>query len=164
MTLAPCPDCGNYCSLTATTCPRCGRNMKFGDLSESSAIEVTDSQTPNIFFYIFAVITGLIGSIFAGFIGAVLGIPMILSACVTLFALGAFFGFVWSKVGWKWGLWLVAVSNFVWFIGAVSIGKNSSFVLVPFFIEILPSLISSCIGAYLGAEFRRKQYKNDGVV
>jgi len=164
MNLAPCPDCGNDCSLTATTCPRCGRNMKLGNLSGSNAVEVTDSQMPNIFSYIFAVFIGLIGSIAAGFTGTMLGIPMILSACITLFALGALFGFAWSKVGWKWGLWLVAVSNFIWFIGAVSIGKNSSFVLLPFFIEILPSLISSCIGAYLGAEFRRKQYKNDGVV
>jgi hypothetical protein len=30
--LAPCPDCGNDCSLKATVCPKCGRPLESGDL------------------------------------------------------------------------------------------------------------------------------------
>jgi predicted amidophosphoribosyltransferase len=30
--LAPCPDCKRMISLTATTCPTCGRTIKEGDL------------------------------------------------------------------------------------------------------------------------------------
>ncbi len=106
MNLAPCPDCGNACSLTATTCPRCGRNMKLGDLSESNAVKPVDSQSPTILIYVLAVISGLVSSIAAGFVSALLGIPLMFSACITLLALGALFGFTWSNVGWKWGLWL----------------------------------------------------------
>lgn len=32
MNLAPCPDCGNQCSLLATVCPKCGRPFQPGDL------------------------------------------------------------------------------------------------------------------------------------
>ena len=156
MNLAPCPDCGNYCSLTATTCPRCGRNMKFGDLSNSNVVRPVDSQSPNIFICVLAVVSGLIGSIVAGFLGSLLGIPLMLSACITLLALGALFGFLWNNVGWKCGLWLVAVSNLIWFLITVYMDKNSSFMFLPFFIGILPPLVSSCVGAYIGAKYKEK--------
>ena len=32
MTLAPCPDCGNSCSLLAQTCPKCGRPFEVDEL------------------------------------------------------------------------------------------------------------------------------------
>ncbi|MGI8668527.1 MAG: hypothetical protein ACR2J3_01635 [Aridibacter sp.] len=164
MKLAPCPDCGNACSLTATTCPRCGRNMKSGDLSEFNAIKPVNSQTPNILIYVLAVISGLIGSIVAGFVGSLLGIPLMLSACAILLALGALFGFVWSNVGWMWGLWLVAVSNIIWFLVTAYMSKNSLFMFFPFFVETLPPLVSSCIGAYIGAKYKQRQHINNGVV
>ena len=33
--LAPCPDCGNKCSLSAVVCQKCGRPFKAGDLKVS---------------------------------------------------------------------------------------------------------------------------------
>jgi hypothetical protein len=45
MSLAPCPDCGNKCSLLATICPKCGRPFKQGDLKASDP-EPTPYKTP----------------------------------------------------------------------------------------------------------------------
>jgi hypothetical protein len=36
MNLAPCPDCGNSCSLLAQTCPRCGRPFEKGELERTA--------------------------------------------------------------------------------------------------------------------------------
>lgn len=44
MNLAPCPDCGNSCSLLAQTCPKCGRPFQAGEL-ESAATASTKSES-----------------------------------------------------------------------------------------------------------------------
>lgn len=165
MNLAACPDCGNACSLTATTYPRCGRIMKPGDLSKFNAVKPVDhSKLLIILAYVLAIIGGLISSIVAGFVGSLLGIPIMLTACATLLMLGALFGFVWSSVGWKWGLWLVAVPNIIWFVITAFFSKNSFFMFYPFLIQTLPLLVSSCIGAYIGAKYKQKQSTNNGGV
>src|SRR5687767_15106802 len=57
MNLAPCPDCGNPCSLLAQTCPKCVRPFQRGELEHiamasepltptQSAPLVADTQTP----------------------------------------------------------------------------------------------------------------------
>lgn len=50
MNLAPCPDCGNCCSLLAQTCPKCGRPFDRGELERialSKAPEpIKSRQTP----------------------------------------------------------------------------------------------------------------------
>lgn len=38
MTLAPCPDCGNSCSLLAQTCPKCGRPFEIGELERIASV------------------------------------------------------------------------------------------------------------------------------
>lgn len=164
MNLASCPDCGNACSLTATTCPRCGRIMKPGDLSRSNIVRLIDSRPPNVPIYLLAVICGLIGSIVAGFVGQLIGIPLILSSCATLLTLGALFGFIWSSVGWKWGLWLVAVPNIIWLVVTAYLSKNALFILYPFLIQTLPLLVSSFVGAYIGATYKQKQDIYNGGV
>lgn len=37
--LAPCPDCRNMCSLTAVSCPKCGRVFQPGDLQPQAGGE-----------------------------------------------------------------------------------------------------------------------------
>ncbi len=46
MNLAPCPDCGNACSPTATVCPKCGRNFQAGDLI--AAPHIPDKKKRNL--------------------------------------------------------------------------------------------------------------------
>ena len=46
MNLAPCPDCGNECSLLATVCPKCGRPFKPGDLKAKVSASPPDTLTP----------------------------------------------------------------------------------------------------------------------
>jgi hypothetical protein len=38
MNLAPCPDCGNSCSLLAQTCPKCGRPFEAGELERIASM------------------------------------------------------------------------------------------------------------------------------
>ena len=38
MNLAPCPDCGNSCSLLAQTCPKCGRPFERGELEGIASV------------------------------------------------------------------------------------------------------------------------------
>lgn len=38
MNLAPCPDCGNSCSLLAQTCPKCGRPFEVGELERIASV------------------------------------------------------------------------------------------------------------------------------
>jgi hypothetical protein len=38
MNLAPCPDCGNPCSLLAQTCPKCGRPFERGELERIASV------------------------------------------------------------------------------------------------------------------------------
>ncbi len=138
--------------------------MKRGDLSESNAVKTVDSQSPNILIYVLAVISGLVSSIVAGFVAGLLGIPLMFSACITLLALGALFGSTWSNVGWKWGLWLVAAPNLIWFLITAYIGENSFFKFHLFFIATLLPLVSSCAGAYVGAKNKQNQHTNNSVV
>ena len=45
MNLAPCPDCGNDCSLLAQMCPKCGRPFQPGDL-KSPAEKPLEPEVP----------------------------------------------------------------------------------------------------------------------
>lgn len=161
MNLATCNHCGGYCSLTAATCPHCGRSMKLGDLSKSNIVKPVNSRSPSILIYPLAVIGGLAANLVGGFIGAMTGIPLALSACITLLLSGALFGFVWSNVGWKWGLWMVAFSNVVWFVVTVTLDINSFSMFYTFLIQTVPLLASCCLGAYIGAIYKQKQDANN---
>jgi len=153
--LALCPDCGNRCSLTATTCPGCGRNIQLGDLIES---DIPNRQLA-ILIYALAVVTGLIGFVVAGFTGVIIGLPMMPYVTIFFLALGALFGYLWSYFGWKWGL-LLTCPNLIWILIAVATSKNPSSGFYFVVTEAVAPLISCCIGAYGGALYKRNQLTN----
>ncbi len=179
MKLSHCPDCGNACSLTATTCPRCGRVMKPGDLSESNLVKPRDNSIfLNILIHALAVICGVVGFFVAriffnflpfGFSVGFLGGHLIwgLVIFIVFLVLGALFGFVWNKLGWKLGLSLASLMIIVWgfrFLLDVFSGEVNfeSAILVSTF--TLPTLVGGCLGAYFGAKYKQKRLINDSVV
>ncbi len=184
MKTASCPDCGNACSLTATKCSHCGRIMKPDDLSESNLVKPVDySKSSNILIYTLAVISGIIGFFFASLILGLLGLgfgvgfwgEQIISGLVffiTFLVLGTLFGFVWNNLGWKLGLllasFIIIVYGFLFLLGVVSSVFSGNITLTIIFTAgIAPKILlvaGSCVGAYIGAEYKRRTQTNNGVV
>lgn len=177
MKLAACPDCGNACSLTAVTCPRCGRTMMPGDLSESNAIKPVDySKFLNILIYGLAVICGVVGFLVAttvfwlsgsgvGFFGSKL--VAILLIFIVFSLLGVLFGYVWDKLGWKLALSLASSTIIVWGFATLAdtfSGKLRFEEVFQASILIIPTLAGSCLGVYFGAKYKQKKRINNGVV
>jgi vacuolar-type H+-ATPase subunit I/STV1 len=183
MKLAPCPDCGNACSLTATTCPRCGRIMKLGDLSESNLIKPPDySKLLNFLVNALALITGVIMFLLIIFIGLMNNIyddekmwSFLLIQGLILFitfsVLGTFFSVVcnkWNKSGWKLGLSLgivpVILLSIAILIDSLQNDNNDSSTAIKLILIAIPGLAGGCIGAYFGTKYKQKHHTNNSVV
>jgi hypothetical protein len=170
MKLAPCPDCGNPCSLTATTCPRCGRVIKPGDLSEFNLVKPRDySKLLNLLVHALAVISGMIVFSIIFYIHLLshthFGWGLSLVLFITFLAIGAILSFTWNKSGWRLGLSLgslpfVCVLFMLWSDGNHTFYDVSQLIII----LAMPEIIGGCIGAYFGAKYKQRQRKIETVV
>ncbi len=118
MNIATCPHSKNAYSQTAETCHLCEQAMQSGSLSEFDVVEpVNHSKPVSAFVHVLAVFSGIAGLVIAGNLQTLLrvilmpfnifmgyyGIQLILGLFlfVIFLLLGALFGFVWDKGGWK---------------------------------------------------------------
>jgi MFS family permease len=169
MKLAPCPDCGNACSLTAPSCPRCGRIMQPGDLSENNLVKTTDySKLKNILVPLLAFVTGATAFLIyfsvipyiktrESDVNQILAIIASSIFIISLFALAALFGFVWDKFGWRLGLWLVSLPLILMALGlltSLASGSFLSFFVILAFCGFM--VLAGCFGVVLGAKYKKR--------
>lgn len=178
MNIATCPHCKNAYSQTAETCDFCKQAMQSDTVSEFRAAEpVNRSQPVSVFVHILAVFSGIAGAFVAGNLQALLrfilmpfnifmgfyGIQLTLGLFffVVFLLLGAIFGFVWDKGGWKLGFSLGGLVAVFWILVSLLDGfsSNFSFNLVVSVITLtFPVLAGGCLGAYSGASYKQKQH------
>lgn len=181
MKLAACPDCGNACSLTAQTCPRCGRVMENGDLSESNIIKPKGfSIFRDLLVYLFSAILGLITSfiifiVYFGFLRWDVYYPNIILFVwvITIFIgfvlLGFLFGYIKDKNWWKLGLSLssltviTSVVSLLYFLTSDDIENIKFFDITMIILLGLTPLVSAFVGTYSGATYKRSRQKIDTV-
>lgn len=178
MNIATCPRCKNAYSQTSETCDFCKQARQSDTLSEFSAAEpVNHSKPVSVFVHVLAVFSGIAGFIVAGNLQTLLrfilmpynifmefyGIQMILSLFffATFLLLGALFGFVWDKGGWKLGFslgGLVAVFWFLLFLWNIFSSGFTFAKVVSVITLTLPILAGGCLGAYFGASYKQKRH------
>ena len=178
MNIATCSHCRNAYSQTTENCDFCKQAMRSDTLSEFSAAEpVNHSKPVSVFVHVLAVFSGIAGVFVAGNLHALLrfilmpfnifmgfyGIQMILGLFffAVFLLLGALFGFVWDKGGWKLGFSLGGLVTVFWFLifllDVFSYGFTFDKV-VSVFTNTFPVLAGSCLGAYFGASYKQKQH------
>ena len=177
MNIATCPHCKNAYSQTAETCDFCEQAMQSDTLSEFSADEPLNHSKPvSVFVHVLAVFSGIIGFFVAGNLEALLrviflplligvnyyGLQLILGSIlfVTFLGLGALFGFVWDKGGWKLGFSLGSLITAVWILAFLLDVFSYGFTfdrVVGLITFTLPVLAGGCLGAYFGASYKQKQ-------
>jgi hypothetical protein len=154
--------------------------MKPGDLSESNAIKPRDdSKFLNILIHALAVFCGGVGYFvahiffkFLPFALGSLGAHLIwgLVIFIIFLVLGALFGFVWNKLGWKLGLSLASLViiflgfNFLLNLLSVFSGGVNFESTAIISMHTLLTLVGGCLGAYFGAKYKQKRLTNDSVV
>jgi hypothetical protein len=157
--------------------------MKPGDLSESNAIKPVDySNFLNNLIHALAVICGVVGylgaRIFVNFLASAfiigsLGRHLIwgLVIFIIFLVLGAVFGFVWNKLGWKLGLSLASLVIIFWgftfllnLLNGINLGEVNFESTAIISMHTLLTLLGGCLGAYFGAKYKQKRLTNDSVV
>ncbi len=177
MNIATCPHCKNAYSQTSETCDFCKQARQSDTLSEFSAAEpVNHSKPVSVFVHVLAVFSGIIGFFVAINLWFVVGIILLpfgfdrgslssqlilgLLVFITFLGLGALFGFVWDKGGWKLGFSLGSLVTAVWILAFLLDVFSSGFTfnkVVSVIALTLPVLAGGCLGAYFGASYKRKQ-------
>jgi hypothetical protein len=102
--------------------------------------------------YVLAVILGL--SI--PFIPQLEPYPIILG--LIYFIGGGLFGFLWPKVSWRWGLWIVIPVNALLALSILFTGDLEVFLKKDLPVLFL-AIISACLGSFLFAWFRNNRTK-----
>ncbi|MDQ3634630.1 MAG: hypothetical protein M3405_09000 [Acidobacteriota bacterium] len=184
MNLGECPDCRCLCSITAESCPKCGRVLKSGDIVKRKGL----SAKYNPLLKLLAVIAGLVvsaisfaivnlvvenlRSIFPRLVHERLVWHLVvLFSMFTIFfisylLLGLIFGFLQHEVGWKWGLWLMSIpilfSILILMYNAIMLRfVFSSFVFLGIFSSLAGGLSGACVGVYITGIIKNKWFIND---
>ena len=107
---------------------------------------------PSKYLYALAIIFGLL----VPFIPEIEPFPFPL-ALIYFFG-GGLFGFIWPKVSWRWGLWIVGPM-----IALIGLSVLFGGQLEVFFKKDLPilvlALISACLGSFVLARFKHRRTK-----
>jgi hypothetical protein len=179
MNTATCPRCKNAYSQTSEICDFCQQAVSSESVSDVSANEPANHSKPvSVFVHVLAAFSGIAGFFVAYNLHALLrfilmpynifmefyGIQMILGSFlfVTFLILGALFGFVWNKGGWKLGISLGGLVVVFWvlvFPLDVFSGNFSFTLVVSVITNTFPVLAGSCLGAYFGASYKQKRHR-----
>lgn len=184
MNTATCPNCKTSYSQTVETDHLCEQTMQSVNFSQFGTDEpINHSKPATALVHTLAVFSGIAGfvvaynlnnllhiilmpfNIFIGYYGRELILGLFLF--VIFLFLGALFGFKWDKGGWKLGFslgGLVAALFTLAFLLDVFSGRFSFNLVVGAIPNIFPVLTGGCLGAYFGANYKRKQYARDNVV
>ena len=178
MNIEACPHCQNAYSQTAETCDFCKQARQSDTVSEFSAVEPINNTEPvSIFVHVLAAFSGIAGffvagqlwfavrAIFLPFLIGVnyYGIQLILGLFlfITFLLLGAVFGFVRDKGGWKLGFSLGGLVTAVFTLAFLLDVYSSGFTLdevVGLITNTFPVLAGGCLGAYFGASYKQNQH------
>ncbi len=178
MNIEACPHCQNAYSQTTETCDFCNQPRQSDTVSEFGTVEPINRSKPvSILVHVLAAFSGIAG-VFIGFnLWFVVGIILLpfgfdrgswsgqlslgLLFFVTFLVLGAIFGFVRNKGGWKLGLSLGSLVVAVWISAFLLDVYSSGFTLdrvVGLITNAFPGLAGCCLGAYFGASYKQNQH------
>jgi hypothetical protein len=110
------------------------------------------NTSPSKYPYVLAIIFGLL----VPFIGDIEPFPFPLA--LMYFFGGGLFGFLWPKVSWRWGFWIVGPM-----IGLIGLSVLFAGQLEVFLKKDLPILVvaitSACLGSFISAWFKHRRRK-----